>query len=152
MNKVVFHNPQINQWLLWAKLPVAIGIILLATSWWFRLDLAWLNDAMEILIYLLMLLIIVWNYKIKVFWKYTDQNTFVDFYSNGLGYQKIVVTSGEFSGVKEYLSYKPKEFTFEPSMKLQFSRINNEIGGFGLHFVKNGEILLPDHVVSTDAT
>jgi hypothetical protein len=47
---------------------------------------------------------------------------------------------------KEFLSYKPQSCSFKGDFSLEFSRLNQELGGFGLHLTQNGKVLKPDHI------
>jgi hypothetical protein len=123
-----------------------LGLILLATSWWAGIKLEWLNDFFSFLLYFIILLVLAWNYKIHAKWLYCNNDIQVLFYFNIFGYQQIIIETNGSTFKKKWMSYKPQNCSFKNGLSLVFSRINQELGGFGLHLTQNGKVLTPDHI------
>ncbi len=125
---------------------VFLGLILLATSWWAGLELEWLHDFFSFLLYFIILLVLAWNYKIHAKWLYCNNDVQVLYYFNLFGYQQVVIKTHGLTFKKNFISYKPQSCFFDNGLSLVFARINQEVGGFGLHLTKNGAVLTPDHI------
>jgi hypothetical protein len=146
LSNIVYHKYQINHWLSFSKLFVFLGLIFFSTLWWGGLDLEWLHDFFDLLLYVVILVFLAWHYKIKAKWVYCNSDIIVLFYFNLFGYQKVVIKTNGSTMKEEFLSYKPQSCSFNGSFSLEFSRLNQELGGFGLHLNKNGKVLIPDNI------
>ena len=152
MTEKIFYRPKINLWRLYFKLIVFFGLIFIVTLWWAKPDMPWLNDWLDLLLYVVIVVVICWHYKIKASWEYSGNDLAVYFYFNLFGYQKIIVKSGTKAQKKEFLSYSPQVCEFRDKLFLQFTSVNSEVGGFGLYLSSKDEILTPDHIDSDKAT